>query len=338
MRLRRPTLARSARRPLGLLALVALLLAAPVAAGAAPRSPDPFAGARLWVDPTSMAAQQAAALATSDPADAAQLGKIAGQPQAVWFGDWVATSRVQAQAASLVRTVRAAGALPVLVVYDIPHRDCGGFSAGGAPDAAAYRAWVSAFAAGLGDGPTAVVLEPDALTHLTICGFSAGQRKERLGLLAWATARLSRRPGTAVYLDAGSSGWHSAAQMARVLRSAGVAKARGFALDVADFKAQPAVLGFGRQVSTVLGGEPFVVDTSRNGHGAPRGTGLALWCNPPGRALGLRPTVRTGVPGVDAYLWVKRPGESDGECGRGDPPAGAWMTSYAVGLAQGSAW
>ena len=38
------------------------------------------------------------------------------------------------------------------------------------------------------------------------------------------------------------------------------------------------------------------------------------WCNPPGSGLGLRPTANTGVPLLDAYLWVKTPGQSDGQC------------------------
>ena len=57
------------------------------------------------------------------------------------------------------------------------------------------------------------------------------------------------------------------------------------------------------------------------------------WCNPPGRALGETPTTKTGNPRVDAYLWVKRPGESDGACGRGAPAAGQWWPQYALELA-----
>ena len=38
------------------------------------------------------------------------------------------------------------------------------------------------------------------------------------------------------------------------------------------------------------------------------------WCNPPDSGLGLRPTASTGVPLLDAYLWVKTPGQSDGQC------------------------
>ncbi|MGH9005895.1 MAG: glycoside hydrolase family 6 protein, partial [Acidimicrobiia bacterium] len=71
------------------------------------------------------------------------------------------------------------------------------------------------------------------------------------------------------------------------------------------------------------------------------------WCNPPGRGTGLAPALDTGVPLVDAYLWVKIPGESDGECTRGlgpagetvdpewgliDPGAGDWFPEMALEL------
>ena len=69
----------------------------------------------------------------------------------------------------------------------------------------------------------------------------------------------------------------------------------------------------------------FVIDTSRNGVGPwapPPYPDPQDWCNPPDRGLGLAPTLETGAPLVDAYLWIKTPGESDGECTRGLGPAG----------------
>ncbi|WP_308208151.1 glycoside hydrolase family 6 protein [Actinomadura madurae] len=77
----------------------------------------------------------------------------------------------------------------------------------------------------------------------------------------------------------------------------------------------------------------FVLDTSRNGQGpwtppADEYTDPQVWCNPPGRGLGARPSTRTGDPLVDAFLWIKRPGESDGQCTRGTAarrtPSTAW--------------
>ena len=95
----------------------------------------------------------------------------------------------------------------------------------------------------------------------------------------------------------------------------------------------------------------FVIDTSRNGQGPWTATApypdTQDWCNPPNRGLGLRPTLDTGVPLVDAYLWIKIPGESDGTCTRGgpagsvdpewgvvDPAAGQWFPEQALQLAR----
>jgi endoglucanase len=93
----------------------------------------------------------------------------------------------------------------------------------------------------------------------------------------------------------------------------------------------------------------FVIDTSRNGQGPwtppahPVGDAQD-WCNPPSRGLGLQPTANTGVPLLDAYLWVKIPGESDGQCYRWtdgpldpvrntqDPAAGQWFPDMALEL------
>lgn len=96
----------------------------------------------------------------------------------------------------------------------------------------------------------------------------------------------------------------------------------------------------------------FVIDTSRNGQGPWTPTtsypDAQDWCNPPDRGLGVRPTADTGIALLDAYLWIKIPGESDGECTRGlgptgtvdpewgivDPAAGQWFPEMALQLAQ----
>jgi endoglucanase len=97
----------------------------------------------------------------------------------------------------------------------------------------------------------------------------------------------------------------------------------------------------------------FVVDTSRNGRGPWASTAYADdqdWCNPPGRGLGARPQASpdAAFPMLDAYLWIKTPGQSDGQCNRNvagsttdpewggitDPAAGAWFPEQALQLAQ----
>ena len=110
-----------------------------------------------------------------------------------------------------------------------------------------------------------------------------------------------------------------------------LAAADGFAVNVANFYPTDRNAAYGNRLSAALGGKHFVIDTSRSGNGS---AGADSWCNPPGRALGEAPTTETGRPGVDAYLWIKNPGESDGQCGRGEPPAGQFWLPYALGLAQ----
>jgi endoglucanase len=145
--------------------------------------------------------------------------------------------------------------------------------------------------------------------------------------------RLARLPHAAVYLDAGNARWQPVPVMARLLRAAGVLAVRGFALNVSNFDPTSAEASYGHQLSTRLDNAHFVIDTSRNGVGSLPQT----WCNPPGQALGLPPTANTPDPRVDAWLWIKQPGTSDGTCG-GGPPAGTFWPAYAISLAANAPW
>ncbi|MFI1187625.1 glycoside hydrolase family 6 protein [Streptomyces californicus] len=283
-----------------------------------------------WVDPDGTAARQAAAYTEDgDERNAALIQRIARQPVGEWIGPDNPASEVQGVTEAAAADDRDA----LLVLYNIPHRDCGRFSRGGAADGDAYRAWVDGVARGIGDRGATVVLEPDALLHLVDGCTPRELHEERYGLLKDAIRRLKRQPATTVYLDAGNAGWRSPDALDQPLRRAGIAEADGFSLNVSNFQTTAASTEFGRKVSERIGGKPFVIDTSRNGNGPYTGGDPAEnWCNPPGRALGEPPTTRTGDELVDAYLWIKRPGESDGDC-RGGPKAGAWWPEYALGLA-----
>lgn len=286
-------------------------------------APNPLAGARLYVDRYTQARRQAEEWRRSRPADAAQMQKIASQPQAVWFGDW--SRDIRGDVDRVVSAAARAGAMPVLVAYNLPNRDLGSYSAGGAGGADAYRRWIRGFAAGLEGRPAVVILEPDALAGAG--RMSAAARAQRIGLIREAVETLEAG-GAAVYIDAGHARWVGAADMAARLQQAGIARADGFALNVSNFETTAANIAYGEQVSRRVGGKHFVIDTSRNGLG-PNGQ----WCNPSGRALGENPATRTRHALVDAFLWVKRPGESDGGC-NGGPPAGKWWAEYALGLAR----
>lgn len=331
----------SARRNLiaswALAAATALTLTACSGGGGStdePRAPEtivPAAASEFWVDPASTAAKQVQEWREAGRiADAAELEKIARQPVARWVGGDGNTSD---EVKGLVGQAKAAGRTPVLVAYNIPNRDCGQYSQGGAENDGAYRDWVGQFAAGMGGTKSIVILEPDALPQtLTKCE-GQGEQEGREALLADAVRTLTRAGGE-VYIDAGNAGFVTdTGKLADGLRKSGVEQAAGFALNVSNFQDNEEVEAYGKKVSDQLGGAKFVIDTSRNGNGAYDGPQQPTWCNPPGRALGTPPTRSTGDPRVAAFLWVKEPGDSDGDC-RGAPKAGDWMPDYALSLAK----
>ena len=286
---------------------------------------NPFTGAHPYADPSSPARRAADGRRSVDPVGAAALDKIAQSSAADWYGDWNPADALAATVADRVAVVTASGALPVLVAYDIPHRDCGSYSAGGAADATAYRRWIGQLALGIGTRKAVVVLEPDALPQMD-CLNSADQQ-ERTGLLSAAVDTLAALPATSVYLDSGGATWQPASTMAPRLLAAGAGRARGFSLNVSGFTSTEPNLVYGREVSRLLGGKHFILDSSRNGLGDGD-----TWCNPAGRALGVRMTTATAEPLADAFTWIKAPGESDGGCG-GGPAAGQFWVDYAIGLA-----
>ncbi len=225
-------------------------------------------------------------------------------------------------------------ALVVFIAYNIPNRDCGQYSKGGAQSSEEYRKWIESFAAGIGPEHRAiVVLEPDALGHLTEC-LSEPDQKERLALLKGAVDTLTALPGVSVYLDAGHSRWLEAPVIAERLKAAGIDKARGFALNTSNYIADDELIPYGESVVSLLGDTHFIIDSSRNGNGP---TSDNTWCNPTGRALGRKPTADTGNVHLDAFAWLKSPGESDGEC-QGGPKAGQWFHERAIELAKNAKW
>ncbi|WP_367322835.1 glycoside hydrolase family 6 protein [Streptomyces sp. HUAS ZL42] len=293
-----------------------------------PKEADPF-----WVNPDGNAAEQVADYEKSGKDEnAEQIRKIAEQPT----GEWIGPEKPEEEARGFTEAADKAGRTALLVLYNIPHRDCGQYSQGGAADGDAYRAWIEGVAKGIGDRSATVILEPDAVLHLVDGCTQEEFHEERYDLLKGAVGKLKSLKNTKVYLDAGNPGWQHPDQIFEPLRRAGVDQADGFAVNVSNFYSTQDSLAYGKQLSAKVGGKHFVIDTSRNGNGPyTDGDPNERWCNPPGRALGEAPTVKTADPLVDAYLWVKRPGESDGEC-KGGPKAGEWWADYALKLARAS--
>ncbi|MZF89504.1 glycoside hydrolase family 6 protein [Streptomyces sp. SID5643] len=267
---------------------------------------------------------------SGDPRHAVIASRIAEQPAAVWFADY-SPDTVTARVAAVTAGGAALGRVPVVVPYTIPGRDCGGHSQGGAPGLDAYDAWIDRFAAGLGSDEVIVVLEPDSVAQAEC--LSAGERADRFASLARAGRVLKdANPRARVYFDAGHSGWNAPGKQAAWLRQAGAASSEssdGVFSNVSNFHTTADEVAHDRRVLDALGGPAdlgAVIDTSRNGNGAPAD---GEWCDPAGRTLGRAPTLSTGEARIDAYLWVKLPGESDGCKGR----PGTFTASYAYDLA-----
>jgi endoglucanase len=128
--------------------------------------------------------------------------------------------------------------------------------------------------------------------------------------------------------------------------------AAGYAVDYSPEYAASVSTAFHDMLGDAKPTTHFVLDTGRNGQGHWTPTAsypdAQVWCNPPARGVGLRPSADTGNALLDAYLWLKVPGESDGSCNRGiagsttdpewgsivDPAAGAWFPEQALQLAK----
>lgn len=224
---------------------------------------------------------------------------------------------------------RAFPKVPGCVLYNIPDRDCGNFSKGGASSNEQYVKWVEAFARGITPHLNPIIIfEPDALP------LAVGKWDEpptpallsRIELFNTCLPKLNDA-GSYVYVDIGHSRWLSPEKAAEVLNMLDHKNFDGFSMNVSNFIPLSECIEWGEKVSALTNGMHFVIDTSRNGTDHEG----ADWCNPPGKRLGHPPTFDTGHPLVDAFLWVKIPGESDGYCS-GGPKSGQFWPEYAMGL------
>lgn len=392
------------------------------------------AGTRFYVPPPNPGAREQinALRAAHKKKDAALIKDLVETPQAVWFTGGTPRS-IQRDVMKVVERARHEHAVPVLVAYNIPFRDCAQFSAGGATTMAEYMDWIDGFAAGIGERQAVVILEPDGLGIIPFYNPFADRdtwladpnvlewcqppeadpataAAERFEMLNYAVGALKANPNTTVYLDGTHSGWLGAGDATDRLLQGGVKNADGFFLNTSNYVVDAHLEKYGTWISKCIwfadptsgswgaghaewcasqyspadpadfsswtlsdqwytdnveaqtwvpypgdaGLKHFVTDTSRNGVGPWQATpeqqalgDVQDWCNPPGRGVGVRPSTETSSPLIDAYLWIKVPGESDGQCNRWepagspdpvrgmmDPVAGEWFPEMALELAR----
>ena len=282
----------------------------------------------LYTEP----ANTASTYASSNPTDsnAGLIRRMGATPVAHWFGDW--DTNPTAAIAAYTSAAKQANAMPVAVLYNIPDRDCGNYSAGGVASGATYLEWVKSVTAGIADNPAVVILEPDALAGADC--LSASDRQERFNLIGHAVDILKTSPNTVVYIDAGNPAWQTATLMAERLKAANISGADGFSLNVSNYTATSRNQQYGDQISKLVGDKHYVIDTSRNGNS---NLSPEEWCNNHAAAFGDSPTTKTGNGRNDALLWVKIPWESDGTC-NGGPRAGEAFWTFATQLARNAGW
>ena len=251
-------------------------------------------------------------------------------PLSLWYGNRSAKP-IKNLHKSLTRLFKRSGdKLPVLVLYNMPNRDIGQYSKGGAQTQDEYLQFIKDFSIGISNHAPIVIFEPDAIPHLT--HLSKKEAKERIQLIKKALAILSET-NALIYIDVGHSNWLTPEEVSQFLNKVTNPRVRGFSVNVSNYRTTLESAKWANKICELRPQDYYVIDTSRNGNG-PHGN---EWCNPPGRALGEPPTCDTGLEKCDAYLWIKIPGESDGK-GNGGPRAGRMWGDMAEELVRNTEW
>jgi cellulose 1,4-beta-cellobiosidase len=349
------------------------------------QSKNPFAKVNFFLNPSFAAKVEATAKKHPDQADL--IRKAARYPTAVWLDSIESVGKLKGWLDEAKRQQVASGVptLTVVVVYDLPERDCSAESSAGElladqngearyrtefidPIAAEFKAHASQ--------PIAVVLEPDSLanmaTNMSLPRCQKARSVYKSGIVY--ALRSFALPNVGTYLDAAHAGWlgwdESRAKIGKLFKqvtseAGGPHVIRGFVTNVANYthlsnrdgaalestNPCPNELAYARTLRKTLELYGFtnhgiLIDTSRNGKGGIRAK-WGDWCNIKGAGLGERPRANPG-PGIDAYFWVKTPGESDGSsdpngprfdpmcvrpsAAKSAPQAGEWFEAYFMDL------
>jgi endoglucanase len=308
----------------------------------APLTGNPLAGTTFYVDPDTGAAQAQRQYQQSNPTWSSLLGDIAAEPGAHRFYMWNMGPNVAGQVAHYLEgtQVQQPGTTVMLSTYSLVHDRCG-YTATPAIQAR-YENFMQQLAQGIGNYHVVFFLELDSL--ITAPCLTHAQLAIRDAELKYAISVLEADPHVVVYLDGGAADAAPARRQAAFLRGAGVAQAQGFFLNSTHFDWTTTEVHYGQQISRMLGGAHFVVNTGENGRGPlrPRNlvkSGNEVLCNPAGRGLGplsVQNNVAqpTAYAGTDGLLWFSNPGGSGGQCVPGAPPTGTYWPAYAVMLAQ----
>ncbi|GAQ10928.1 probable 1,4-beta-D-glucan cellobiohydrolase C [Aspergillus lentulus] len=345
---------------------------------------NPFEGHQLYVNPYYASEVENLAIPSLTGSLVAKASAVAKVPSFVWMDTSAKVSKMGEYLKDIKAMNDAGASPPIagiFVVYNLPDRDCAALASNGELVIAdggveKYKAYIDSIREHIDNYPDTqiiLVIEPDSLANLvtnTAVPKCANAHDAYLECTNYALTKLSA-PNVAMYLDAGHAGWLGwpanigpAAQLyASVYKNASSpASVRGLVTNVANYNAFVAttcpsytqgnavcdeksyINSFAPQLASAGFDAHFIVDTGRNGKQPTGQLAWGDWCNVIGTGFGVRPTTDTGDKLVDAFVWVKPGGESDGtsdtsakrydaKCGLEDalkpaPEAGSWFQAY----------
>nr|BAF80327.1 cellobiohydrolaseII [Polyporus arcularius] len=347
-----------------------------------PAAGNPFVGVTPFLSPYYAAEVAAAADAITDSTLKAKAASVAKIPTFTWLDSVAKVPDLGTYLADASALQKSSGQPQVvqIVVYDLPDRDCAAKASNGEfsiadGGQAKYYDYIDQIVAQIKKFPDVrviAVIEPDSLANLVTNLNVQKCANAQTTYKACVTYALNQLASVGVYqyMDAGHAGWlgwpaniQPAAQLfADMFKSANSSKfVRGLATNVANYNALSAAspdpitqgdpnydeLHYINALGPMLAqqGFPaqFVVDQGRSGQQNLRQQ-WGDWCNIKGAGFGTRPTTNTGSSLIDAIVWVKPGGESDGTsnsssprfdstCSLSDatqpaPEAGTWFQTY----------
>ncbi|KAG5952316.1 CENP-B Cbh2 [Claviceps sorghi] len=358
-----------------------------VTSGPATCEGNPYSGVDIWPNPLYASAIRKLAVPNLTGAMAAAAEKVAKVPTFFWLDTLSRTPDMEKILVD-IRAANTKGGRYAgqFVVYDLPDRDCAAAASNGEYSIAngglaKYKNYIDAIrkiVVAYSDVRIILVIEPDSLANMVTnvnvakCAKAKSAYLEGVG---YALRQLNL-PNVAMYLDAGHAGWlgwpanqDAAAQLfAKVYKDAGSPSSlRGLATNVANFNgwelasAPPYTQGnpihdekrYIHALSPLLerhgwAGARFITDQGRSGKQPTGQQKWGSWCNAKGTGFGIRPSADTGDELLDAFVWVKPGGDSDGTSDRNAarydfhcrsedalqpaPEAGAWFQAYFVQL------
>jgi endoglucanase len=272
------------------------------------------------------------------------LAKIGLRPKTKWYGSFVPDSSIRTTVQSHIAAAQAGDPdklVQIAVFRMTPWEQEGCERRSTAKEKHSYKRWIDELAAGIGDTPMLVVMQPDGPFLWCTPDKAAKSR-----LLTYATQELSSLSRTSVYIDAGAADWcengrgNDPERCAQLLMRTGIEYARGFALDSTHYMGPADNIAHGARIVAALqragyGVKHFILDTAKSGR-------PTIWnemipeqkmnlkdnarvCRTTVQTrcvtLGIPPTVRTADPEwglsadiraqarrfVDGFVWFGRP-------------------------------